>query len=294
MDDEIKGEGNSVNYKYRMHDPRIGRFFAVDPLTGKYPHNSPYAFSENRVVDGVELEGLEVHLLHEDFRAAAFSTGSYSSGIIFDEEGSVGYFKTVTWGGGLVGGYSNGAGYSYYPNANDITQLGGYGLSFGGLLDYVVGGEYTYDMALQGEDNYKTGFSAGAGRGEAAGVFGECSYTWIQKSTWAEVLSMGLISISENNLTQLRNAKSSILENITKLESQMTKLNNQIKINQDQINQINLNSNLTDDEKKSKISTIDNLINTAKYSLKSAEKRAKVDSEALNNIDKMIKAIEED
>jgi RHS repeat-associated protein len=37
MDDEIKGEGNSVNYKYRMHDPRIGRFFAVDPLTAEYP-----------------------------------------------------------------------------------------------------------------------------------------------------------------------------------------------------------------------------------------------------------------
>ena len=58
-DDEVKGEGNSVNYKYRMHDPRIGRFFAVDPLSAKYPHNSPYAFSENRVIDGVELEGLE-------------------------------------------------------------------------------------------------------------------------------------------------------------------------------------------------------------------------------------------
>lgn len=58
-DDEIKGEGNSVNYKYRMHDPRIGRFFAIDPLAGSYPHNSPYAFSENRVIDGVELEGLE-------------------------------------------------------------------------------------------------------------------------------------------------------------------------------------------------------------------------------------------
>jgi RHS repeat-associated protein len=58
-DDEVKGEGNSINYKYRMHDPRIGRFFAVDPLAPKYPHNSPYAFSENRVIDGVELEGLE-------------------------------------------------------------------------------------------------------------------------------------------------------------------------------------------------------------------------------------------
>ena len=58
-DDEIKGEGNSVNYKYRMHDPRIGRFFSVDPLFRDYPHNSPYAFSENRVIDGIELEGLE-------------------------------------------------------------------------------------------------------------------------------------------------------------------------------------------------------------------------------------------
>ena len=58
-DDVIKGEGNSVNYKFRMHDPRIGRFFAVDPLAWKYPYNSPYAFSENRVIDRVELEGLE-------------------------------------------------------------------------------------------------------------------------------------------------------------------------------------------------------------------------------------------
>ncbi len=58
-DDEIKGEGNSLNYTFRMHDPRVGRFFAVDPLEKKYPHNSPYAFSENRVIDGIELEGLE-------------------------------------------------------------------------------------------------------------------------------------------------------------------------------------------------------------------------------------------
>jgi RHS repeat-associated protein len=59
MDDEIKGEGNSVNYKYRMHDPRLGRFFSVDPLASKYPHNGTYNFSENRVIDGLELEGLE-------------------------------------------------------------------------------------------------------------------------------------------------------------------------------------------------------------------------------------------
>lgn len=59
VDNEIKGDGNSVNFKYRMHDPRVGRFFALDPLKAKYPHNSPYAFSENVVISHKELEGLE-------------------------------------------------------------------------------------------------------------------------------------------------------------------------------------------------------------------------------------------
>jgi hypothetical protein len=42
-----------------MHDSRVGRFFSRDPLERSYPYNSPYAFSENRVIDMVELEGLE-------------------------------------------------------------------------------------------------------------------------------------------------------------------------------------------------------------------------------------------
>jgi RHS repeat-associated protein len=58
-DDEIKGNGNSINYKFRMHDPRVGRFFAVDPLTAKYPHYTPYSFSGNKVIAWAELEGLE-------------------------------------------------------------------------------------------------------------------------------------------------------------------------------------------------------------------------------------------
>ena len=65
LDNEIKGEGNSVNYKYRMHDPRVGRFFATDPMESIYPYNSPYAFSENRVIDGVELEGREFSITND-------------------------------------------------------------------------------------------------------------------------------------------------------------------------------------------------------------------------------------
>lgn len=59
MDDEVKGNGNSVNFKYRMCDARLGRFLGIDPLAAKYAYNSPYAFSENRIIDGFDLEGLE-------------------------------------------------------------------------------------------------------------------------------------------------------------------------------------------------------------------------------------------
>ena len=48
-----------MNYTFRMHDPRVGRFFARDPFEKSYPWNSSYAFSENRVIASVELEGLE-------------------------------------------------------------------------------------------------------------------------------------------------------------------------------------------------------------------------------------------
>jgi RHS repeat-associated protein len=58
-DDEVKGEGNSLNYTFRMHDPRVGRFFAVDPLFREYPWNSTYAFAENSPIAGIDLEGLE-------------------------------------------------------------------------------------------------------------------------------------------------------------------------------------------------------------------------------------------
>jgi RHS repeat-associated protein len=58
-DDEVKGVGNHIDFKYRGYDPRLGRFLSTDPLEKSYPWNSPYAFAENRVIDGMDLEGLE-------------------------------------------------------------------------------------------------------------------------------------------------------------------------------------------------------------------------------------------
>jgi len=50
---------NWVQFKWRNHDPQIGRFIEIDPLSEKYVYNSTYAFSENKVTAHVELEGLE-------------------------------------------------------------------------------------------------------------------------------------------------------------------------------------------------------------------------------------------
>jgi RHS repeat-associated protein len=58
-DDEIKGDGNSINYKYRVHDTRLGQFLSVDPLARDYPQWSAYVFSGNQIIATRELEGLE-------------------------------------------------------------------------------------------------------------------------------------------------------------------------------------------------------------------------------------------
>jgi len=44
-DDELKGEGNSYDYGARMYDPRVGRWFAPDPVRAAYM--TPYVYVSN-------------------------------------------------------------------------------------------------------------------------------------------------------------------------------------------------------------------------------------------------------
>lgn len=66
-DDEITGvTGSHLNFKYRMYDSRIARFFAVDPLTAKYPYWTPYQFAGLTPIWARELEGLEPYITREE------------------------------------------------------------------------------------------------------------------------------------------------------------------------------------------------------------------------------------
>jgi RHS repeat-associated protein len=69
-DSEWLGEGNAVAFKYRVHDPRVGRFLSVDPLEVDYPWYSTYQFSGNITTSARELEGLE-----PDFQPNSNETG---------------------------------------------------------------------------------------------------------------------------------------------------------------------------------------------------------------------------
>jgi len=55
-------------WKFRISDPAIGRFWQIDPLAEKYSYNGTYNFSENRIIDGVELEGLEAQNFMSKFK----------------------------------------------------------------------------------------------------------------------------------------------------------------------------------------------------------------------------------
>ena len=58
LDDEIMGEGNSVNFKFRLYQPLISRFFLSDLLAYKAPGWSPNRFCFNNPIQFLELDGL--------------------------------------------------------------------------------------------------------------------------------------------------------------------------------------------------------------------------------------------
>ncbi len=56
-DNELKGDGNSVDFGARMYDPRLGRFFALDPRIKDFPYWSPYLFAANNPIRFIDVNG---------------------------------------------------------------------------------------------------------------------------------------------------------------------------------------------------------------------------------------------
>jgi len=58
---------DAYQMKYRTMDPQLGRFWQIDPLATKYEYNSAYAYAEDKVTVGKDLEGAELWRVVGDF-----------------------------------------------------------------------------------------------------------------------------------------------------------------------------------------------------------------------------------
>jgi len=56
-DNEVKGEGNSLDFEARVYDPRLGRFLSVDNAFGELPGSSPYSHALNNPILLVDKDG---------------------------------------------------------------------------------------------------------------------------------------------------------------------------------------------------------------------------------------------
>jgi RHS repeat-associated protein len=56
-EDDIKGEGNSLDFGARVYDSRLGRWLSLDPLQAKYPGMSPYNFVGNMPICAIDPDG---------------------------------------------------------------------------------------------------------------------------------------------------------------------------------------------------------------------------------------------
>jgi RHS repeat-associated protein len=63
---------NWYQFRFRNHDPQIGRFIEIDPLADKYVYNSTYSYAENKVGMGFDLEGLELQGFNSMFNHAGY------------------------------------------------------------------------------------------------------------------------------------------------------------------------------------------------------------------------------
>ncbi len=80
-DDELKGEGNSINYSFRINDPRLGRWLSMDRLTHLLVNQSPFCFVVNSPIRTIDLDGNFPIFINGEASEVSKSSSHYWEGI---------------------------------------------------------------------------------------------------------------------------------------------------------------------------------------------------------------------
>ena len=224
-DDEIYGgTGNSYSFKHRMYDSRSGRFWSLDPIASKYPYNSPYAFSENRVIDAIELEGLEVVLIGQQYSMGYYLGGHFEAGIAvgLKKGGGIAMYASAALGVETNISVFQGISITVYTTMPFVELIQGEGVDLGvagSLTPQGFGGSLGFNASLAGDEysgylgfNFTAGWAASRYPAEASGY---ATYTWTSS-----------IKNNENTLKLLRDGKSAVDKKINNLKMVKNMLHN--------------------------------------------------------------------
>ncbi|MCX6180584.1 MAG: hypothetical protein NT150_01475 [Bacteroidetes bacterium] len=75
LNDELSGQGNSLDFGARILDTRLARFFSLDPDYMKYPDYSPYIYAGNRPIFAIDSYGLGEEGVN--FKSILLNSGQY-------------------------------------------------------------------------------------------------------------------------------------------------------------------------------------------------------------------------
>ena len=80
-DDEVSGEGNSLDFGARIYDSRLGRWMSLDPHMKEYPDLSPYNFVANNPIIFIDPDGKDIIIHYKDKNGndASYEYGSKQS-----------------------------------------------------------------------------------------------------------------------------------------------------------------------------------------------------------------------
>ncbi len=89
----MKGEGNSYTTFYRIHYPRLERWFSVDPMAHKREWLSPYNFVQNNPIIRVDPNGA----LDDWFKREGSDTWEYDSSVQSEAQANEGYGQNTAY-----------------------------------------------------------------------------------------------------------------------------------------------------------------------------------------------------
>ncbi len=183
-------ETGFYSFKWRNYMPDVGRFFNVDPLSEKYSFQSHYNFSENRVVNARELEGLEALVVNgQELSSAKSSMKKFATTMGFASVHPQAAFRIGTDEGsksisGIAHRFSSKIASGNKADQNAIRH---------GIWSAMIGSEFGSSTALQAGNAHE-------GIGIASSQNVDMSKTFKGKGESAENLADSIVDVMNNNI----------------------------------------------------------------------------------------------